>query len=435
MTQMTNERPCAGSNRLQSRVEGVPPSNRGQSPPPTRSGDARDTTTVRPGGSLKAEGLRDGTTVDRPLGPTPLTRAFDEMNCESIPSCHPRESGGPGKPRREWIPASAGMTQTGCPRQVVVQIEARKMIRTALLVALCIALPLCAAQEGWPVLGQNEPPGIEFKVLLEKESLYHYICVVESDGVRRLQFRRSGSEYEESSINVRHPLRFEMNYYPLMFAAFAHRPDPKRILFLGLGGGTLSMAMRCYYPQVTIDNIELDPDVLAVARKYFGFVEDDRMKVYVRDGRVQVRRLLRDKVKYDIIFADAFRGGYIPYHLTTKEFMEDLKALLTPDGIVVSNLQPGFESYHYHRRTFNAVFRHQCSYGGDGNVVVVVDAREKPLTQEDLRATAHRLQQEKRFTFDLPSVIEERNATDYVREGPILTDDYAPTDILRGMPR
>lgn len=309
------------------------------------------------------------------------------------------------------------------------------IIRVPLLAVLCTALPLFA-QEGWPVLGQEEAPRTRFKVLLEKESLYHYIRVVESDGVRRLQFRRSGSEYEESAINIHHPLRFEMNYYPRMFAAFAHQPDPNRILFLGLGGGTLSMAMRHYYPNATIDNIELDPVVLEVARKYFGFVEDQRMRAYVRDGRVQVRRLLRDKVKYDIIFADAFRGGYIPYHLTTKEFLENLKGLLTPDGIVVSNLQPGFESYHYHRRTFNAVFRNQCSYGSDGNVVVVVDDRDKPLTAEDLLATARRLQQDKRFTLDLPAVVAERNAADnYQREGPILTDDYAPTDILRAIPR
>jgi len=311
----------------------------------------------------------------------------------------------------------------------------RGIMRAALLAVLGAAWP-AAAQDGWLVLGQKEPPQDAFKVLLEKEGLYHYIRVVESAGVRRLQFRRSGSDYEESAINVRHPLRFEMDYYPLMFAGFAHQADPKRILFLGLGGGTLPMAMRYYFPGARIDSIELDPDVVEVARKYFGFQEDEGNKVYVRDGRVQVRRLLRDKAKYDIILADAFRGGYIPYHLTTKEFMESLKDLLTPDGIVVSNLQPGFESYHYHRRTFNAVFRNQCSYGSDGNVIVVVDARAQPLTRDDLLATAERLQKEKQFTFDLPAIIAERDVgADYVREGPILTDDYAPTDVLRGIPR
>jgi spermidine synthase len=283
---------------------------------------------------------------------------------------------------------------------------------------------------------QNDYSGYESKVLLEKETLYHYIRVIEEDGSRRLQFRRSGSEYEESAININQPLKFEMYYYSLMFAAFAHKPDPNRILFIGLGGGTLSMAIHHYFPQVRIDNVELDPDVVEAAKEYFGFREDDRMKVYVRDGRVQVRRLLRDKIKYDIIFVDAFRGGYIPYHLTTKEFMEGLKALLNSDGIVVSNLRPGFESYHYHRRTFNAVFRNQYSYGSGSNVIVIVDALEKPLTQENLLAAGQRLQEEKQFTVDLPAVIEEgRMQHDYVREGPILTDDYAPTDVLRSIPR
>ena len=291
-------------------------------------------------------------------------------------------------------------------------------------------------EQGWSVLGQDDYSENEYKVLLEKESLYHYIRVVEDGEIRRLQFRRSGSEYEESAINIHQPLKFEMYYYTLMFAGFAHKPDPKRILFIGLGGGTLSMAIHHYFPKVPIDNIELDPDVVEVAKKYFGFKEDSLMKVYVRDGRVQVRRLLRDKIKYDIIFVDTFRGGYIPYHLTTKEFMECLKGLLTSDGVVVSNLRPGFESYHYHRRTFNAVFRNQYSYGSGGNVIVIVDVREKPPAQKDLLTAARRLQEEKHFILDLPDIIEEdRMQNGYVRKGPILTDDYAPTDVLRGIPR
>jgi len=295
---------------------------------------------------------------------------------------------------------------------------------------------LVEGKQEWPIPGQTDSSEYESKVLLEKESLYHYIRVLEEDGTRRLQFRRSGNDYEESVINIRQPLKFEMYYYSLMLAGFAHKPDPKRILFIGLGGGTISMAIHHYFPKVQIDNVELDPDVVEVAMKYFGFKEDDNMKVYVRDGRVQVRRLLRKKIKYDIIFVDTFRGGYIPYHLTTKEFMEGLRAILTSDGIVVSNLRPGFESYHYHRRTFNTVFRNQYSYGSGSNVIVIVDAREKPLPQKDLLAAARRLQKEKQFTTDIPAIIEEGvMQNDYVRKGPILTDDYAPTDVLRSIRR
>src|SRR3990172_4686644 len=201
-------------------------------------------------------------------------------------------------------------------------------------------LVLCGA--GNDELAESHPDAFDdyggYKVLLEKESLYHYIRVTESGGVRYMQFRRSGGEYEESAINLADPLSFEMGYYGLMMAAFAHHPAPKSVLFIGLGGGTLSMAVAHYYPDAQVDNIELDPDVAAAATEFFGFREGPRMKVYIRDGRVQVRRFVREKRKYDVIFLDAFRGGYIPYHLTTKEFIESIGTLLTPGGIVVNNL-------------------------------------------------------------------------------------------------
>ena len=274
------------------------------------------------------------------------------------------------------------------------------------------------------------------KVLLEKESLYHYIRVTQSGNMRHLQFRRSGGEYEESAINIADPLQFHMGYYGLMFAGFAHNPRPTAVLFIGLGGGTLPMAIHHYFPEARIDNVELDPEVASVAKKYFGLKEDDRMKVYVRDGRVQVRRFSREKKKYDMIFLDAFRGGFVPYHLTTKEFMDNLTDLLTANGVVVSNLRPGFESYHYHRRTLAAVFRNQWSYGSGGNVIVVTDMRPNPPGKATLVATAERLQKQKRFVTDLPAIIEEGGMrNDYQRKGPILTDDYAPTDVLRSIPR
>ncbi|MBN1443220.1 MAG: fused MFS/spermidine synthase [Planctomycetes bacterium] len=273
------------------------------------------------------------------------------------------------------------------------------------------------------------------KVIYEKEGLYHYIRVTESGGVRRLQFRRAGESYEESAIRIDEPLRFEMTYYTYMLAALAHKPDPRDILFVGLGGGTLSIAMARYFPEATIDNVELDPDVVHVAKEYFGLEEGRRMKVYVRDGRVQVRRFLKEKKKYDAIFLDAYRGGYIPYHLTTKEFMEQIRDLLREDGIVVSNLQTGFESYHYHRRTLASVFPNEWSVG-DGNRIVVNDLRKKPRSQEELEAAAKKLREEKTILEDIARVVRRGSrAADYDKEGAILTDDYAPTEVLRGIPR
>ena len=273
------------------------------------------------------------------------------------------------------------------------------------------------------------------RVLFEKESLYHYIVVEEDAGVRRMRFRRAGEHFEESVISVKEPLNLHFGYYEQMFAGFAFVPAPKDVLLVGLGGGTLAIVMHHYFPEVNIDNVELDPDVVHAAKAYFGFKENKRVKVYVRDGRVQTRVLGRGGKRYDMILLDAFRGGYIPYHLTTREYMEQVKSLLRPGGVVVSNLRSGFASYHYQRRTMAKVFPYQWESDGGGNVIVVTSAARQPLKRETLMKNARRLQKSKEFTFDLPSIIERGESPgDYETSGRILTDDFAPTDVLRGIP-
>lgn len=299
---------------------------------------------------------------------------------------------------------------------------------------LGVAVLIWAVSFAWPKTPLGSQP--TERILLETESPYHYVRVVESGGIRRLQFRRSGQDFEESAINVRNPLDFPLNYYELMMAGFVHQPNPKRILFVGLGGGTLPRAIRHYYPTTQIDIIELDPVVVDAAKKYFGFVEDERTTVYIRDARVQIRRLTRDGRKYDIIFLDAFRGGYIPYHLTTKEFLELVRSLLEPNGVVVSNLQPGFVSYHYQRRTMASVFANQWAYGSFGNVIVVNSMESAPPGREELLRRAEVIQERRQFNVFLPGVIERmQSEPDYDKSGPILTDDFAPTDVLRSIPQ
>jgi len=308
---------------------------------------------------------------------------------------------------------------------------AKRWIRLIVLAFLGV---FCGTVAVWEV--QERVLAADTKVLLEKESLYHYVRVVEENGIRRLQFRRSGLDFEESAINVHDPLDFPLHYYKLMMAAFLHCPEPKSVLFVGLGGGTLPRAIHHYFPEATIDAVELDPVVADAARTFFGFQETSQVKVYVRDARVQMRQFAKEKKKYDIIFLDAYRGGYIPYHLTTQEFMELTKSLLNDDGIVVSNLQPGFASYHYQRRTIGWVFASEWSYGRYGNVIVVAYAKANSVTKEQLLKVAERLQTTKKFQFYLPEIAEMGTlGGDYVRQGPILTDDYAPTDVLRSLPQ
>jgi spermidine synthase len=280
----------------------------------------------------------------------------------------------------------------------------------------------------------RHPDELQERILFEKDGLYHRITVTECGNTRTLRFRTSGSDHDESILNLADPLAFELDYYSLMFAAFAHVPRPRSMLFIGLGAGTLPMAMHHYFPGLTIETVDIDPDVIHAAKRFFGFFEDERMTAVARDGRVRVRELLRQKREYDIIIVDAFRGGYIPYHLTTREFMRQLIGILSPDGVVAFNLRSGFKSYAYQRRTIASMFAEIWRYGTSA-VVVVASIRGEPPSMARLRRTADELQRRKGFSFNLPAIVRQgvENPRD-IRAGPLLTDDYAPVDVLRSIP-
>jgi spermidine synthase len=276
---------------------------------------------------------------------------------------------------------------------------------------------------------------VHAKVLYERQSLYHYIRVEQTGSVRTLGFRRTGVEYDESQVDIADPLRLVMRYSRLMCAGFLFCPEPKKVLVVGLGGGTLSRMTAHYFPDAQVDSVEIDPDVVEVARKYFLFRESKNIRVFVRDGRVQIKSLVRQKAKYDIIMLDAFRGGYIPYHLTTKEFLEECRSILSPGGVVVANLRPGFLLYEYQRRTFAKVFKSDYAFGGGDNKILVALPQKVSLTQSELYDRAKKLQERHIFSFEMKLVVDEYDPrVDYSSKGDILVDGHAPANILRSQP-
>ncbi|MDA0836722.1 MAG: fused MFS/spermidine synthase [Planctomycetota bacterium] len=274
------------------------------------------------------------------------------------------------------------------------------------------------------------------KVLFEKESKYHYIRVDEENGQRTMRFRRKGLEYDESRYDPSQPNIPVLSYTRLFFSAFLFRPDAKRVLMIGLGGGAVPRLIHHYMPDIQMDTVELDGAVLEAAEKHFNFKRDDKNTVRIGDGRVHVRIMLRQKVKYDIIMLDAFRGGYIPYHLTTKEFFQQVEGLLSENGIVAANMRPDFKIYDYHKRTMANVFPSLYTFGATGNKICVGMPRRTNVHKNEMMQNAIKLQSRHQFEFRLSAIVDEfQPEVDYETKGEIFTDDYAPANILRGIPR
>ena len=84
------------------------------------------------------------------------------------------------------------------------------------------------------------------------------------------------------------------------------------------------------------DSVEIDPAVVDVAERFFGFEENENVNVIVKDARVFVKQAGIMGREYDYIILDAFNGDYIPEHLMTKEWLEENKKILADDGVLVA---------------------------------------------------------------------------------------------------
>src|SRR5204862_451476 len=140
-------------------------------------------------------------------------------------------------------------------------------------------------------------------VIHEKASSYNTIIVTEDQrGMRTLLFERGGGR--QSVVKPGDPDHLELPYARVALAGLALCEEPRRILVVGLGGGTLPMFLRAHYPAATIDVAEIDPEVVDVAKKCFGFVEDEQRRARVgeglpfrpgRAGRVRIPARTREK--------------------------------------------------------------------------------------------------------------------------------------------
>ncbi len=238
-------------------------------------------------------------------------------------------------------------------------------------------------------------------VLYEKASAYGTIVVTEEEnGVRTLRFGKDGAR--QSVVKLGDLDYLALPYARVALVGLALSEEPRRVLVVGLGGGTLPMFLRKYYPNATIDAVDIDPEVVDVAKKFFGFREDDRMRAHVDDGRQFIEKL---RQPYDVIFLDAFGSNSIPAHLTTQEFLQAVRRAVTPGGVVVGNLWGRHSNPLYDSmvRTYQEVFDELfiLDVRGAGNMILLALPRKQPLSRDELMQLARKVSAAKRFPFDL----------------------------------
>lgn len=296
------------------------------------------------------------------------------------------------------------------------------------------AMPLRALLIAGLFTAQLLPADAEARIVHRERSLYSTILVDERGSLLCLQFSVRQDQRNQSCLDSRNPRRLVFAYAKMMLAGLLLNPDPQRILVVGLGGGTLPIALSELYPESRIDVVEIDPAVKTVAETYFGFAETEKMRVLLQDGRVFTKRAITRGDKYDFIMLDAFNGDYIPEHLMTREYLEETRALMTDDGVVISNTFAISELYDHESVTYEAVFgtffnvrdttsanRIIIAVNGDLPDRATLSGRAlqlaMPLRTYDMRIA------------DYPPIFS--TAIDWDQNARVLTDQYAPVNLLR----
>jgi spermidine synthase len=279
-----------------------------------------------------------------------------------------------------------------------------------------------------------------FDVLTAKDTRYHRMVVAEDEDTR---FRRFDNSFQ-SAMYLDDPFRTRFDYTDYLALSLAYRPSAKRILFIGLGGGSAPKRMWRDFPDLQLQVVELDSEVVDAAYRWFALPRNERLDVDVDDGR---RWLNRHDDRWDAIVIDAFYADSIPFHLATREFLELAASRLEPGGVVVTNMigaLGGSQSRLLRSlvRTYRSVFPTLAAHpvrdsvdSGDPtevrNVILVATEGAEPSKAflaerwKDLR------EQSGGKAPDLSRAIATRwERTIPTGDVPLLTDDYAPTDAL-----
>jgi MFS family permease len=121
-----------------------------------------------------------------------------------------------------------------------------------------------------------------------------------------------------------------------------------KTLFLGGGAYCFQRHMQHAYPGTAVDVAEIDTHVTEANFQATGLPRDTPIKTYWGDARQFVERN-QDNKQYDLVFGDAFNDFSVPWHLTTREFNDKIKKMLTPNGVYMINIIDVYETDEHAR--------------------------------------------------------------------------------------
>ncbi len=277
---------------------------------------------------------------------------------------------------------------------------------------------------------------VQSQVIHQERSLYQNIAVVEKDGRRCLTFSSNrGLQMQSCQYEDQSDSRLYFPYTRMSFSGLLLNPNPKNILLVGLGGGSIPLVFSELYPDAKIDVVELDPAVKKIAYDYFHFRDTVNMSVTISDARVFIKRAGMQGKQYDYILLDAFNGDYIPEHLMTKEFLQETKRILSDKGVLVANTFSSSKLYDHESVTYQEAFGSflNFKYKGETTNRVIITSKSPLPSQESLQNQADRLTKPlARYGIQIEKYPPLMSLdSDWDTSVRVLTDQFSPVNLLK----
>jgi len=259
----------------------------------------------------------------------------------------------------------------------------------------------------------------------EAESPYHYIQVIQRGDDLYLTLNEGQALH--SWYNPNAILADGVWDYFLLAPYFAPNTtsdEVRSLAIIGLAGGTIARQYTAVYGPIPIEGVEIDPQIVAIGQRYFR-MNQPNLKAVVQDGRYWLETTDR---RYDVIGIDAYQQPYVPFHLTTREFFQQVRGHLTENGVAALNAvrtPTDFRLVDALANTMAQVFPSVYVIDVPGIFNSLIVGTVQPSQLSDYAGNVSRLEDPRLLTV-------ARRAAGHIRvhrgEGLVFTDDRAPVE-------
>lgn len=172
------------------------------------------------------------------------------------------------------------------------------------------------------------------KLVYQTRSNGQDISIVDRGSIRSLYF---GKRALQSAVDMKEPLKLQLQYPRYMTGTLLFTPQPSRILLIGIGGGSLISFFHHHFPQCVIDAVDHDAEIIHLALNYFKAPTQPNINYFHDDG-LNFLHNMSSTCQYDIILIDGFNAQGMSSALYNQDCFTLCKRQLKNDGTLVCNL-------------------------------------------------------------------------------------------------